>query len=839
MKHLSLFFVTTLLVMFSQTGISQIIYSDNFDHSNLTIEPTTNVTPTLSNNNLTLSGNGSTEAFEAIGYAIHNEGTGININVQSSPVLYIRAKGTNNPLFRIDMQDEGGFTTNNQTTSIELTENFQTFELNFTNKFQDGGFGGPCAKEDAPCPVDPTNIKQLLFFIQPNIGNYNGTIEIDWISIGASLDAPSVPTEFDIRYNQVSYLTGRDKFINIVTYQNTFADKSYSVTNSQGTEILSGTTSASRFWDDSREHIATVDVSSIDTEGTYTFSIAEKQIDFKVSKDGYADLREETFKYYYYNRASTALDAAHAGQYARPAGHPDTRVFVHSSAASAARPEGFEISSPKGWYDAGDYNKYIVNSGISTYTLLAAYEHYKEYYDKTTFSIPEEGGNIPDILDETIWNLDWMLTMQDPNDGGVYHKLTDKLFSANVMPNGYTADRFVVQKTTSAALNFAAVTAVASRLFKEFEADKPGYSLQLLQASESAYAWAKANPSIFYVQPDDIKTGEYGDRNVNDEFQWAAVELFITTKQNVYKNDIDVNNIFGGVPEWPYVSPLALVSIAHHNSSLAAASINVQPTNKQLTDTADEIRDAINGSPMKVGMNGSFKSFVWGSNGNAGNQLFILIRAFELTGDESYLDAAFVGMDYIFGRNGTGFSFVTGFGDKTPQNPHHRISFADGIDAPLPGMIVGGPQPGQEDNEAGRCPGYPNNNPASSYLDEYCSFSTNEITINWNAPLVYVMNALHFYQNEENILSVDDVTTPSEELVSVYPNPTNNVLNIRVASNVGDASVTLYNVQGKQLHTQSVESNITRLEIANMTAGIYVAKIVADNKTYIKKIIKN
>jgi endoglucanase len=52
-------------------------------------------------------------------------------------------------------------------------------------------------------------------------------------------------------------------------------------------------------------------------------------------------------------------------------------------------------------------------------------------------------------------------------------------------------------------------------------------------------------------------------------------------------------------------------------------------------------------------------------------------------------------------------------------------------------MLVGGPQPGWQD----KC-SYPSRLPAKSYLDDWCSYSTNEVAINWNAPLVYVLAAL-------------------------------------------------------------------------------------------------
>ena len=83
-------------------------------------------------------------------------------------------------------------------------------------------------------------------------------------------------------------------------------------------------------------------------------------------------------------------------------------------------------------------------------------------------------------------------------------------------------------------------------------------------------------------------------------------------------------------------------------------------------------------------------------------------------------------------------SFVTGVGAKTPMFPHHRPSAADTIVAPVPGLLVGGPNPGQQDH----CPGYPSSLPALSYVDAQCSYASNEIAINWNAPIAYLSAAI-------------------------------------------------------------------------------------------------
>ncbi len=543
----------------------------------------------------------------------------------------------------------------------------------------------------------------------------------------------------DIRLNQLGYAIGKTKIVSINSAK-VISNLHYRIKNKKGDVVKKGVIVKSQFWKDASEYVGTIDFSEINEEGEYVLVIGDKQKSIRVSSSIYKEAAKDVFKYYYYSRSGIEIKKEFGGKWARPLAMLDTKAKVHSSAATKKRPEGTVISASKGWYDAGDYNKYVVNSGITTYTLLSAYENYKAYYKQRKFNIPETNNNLPDILDEVIWNLDWMLAMQDPNDGGVYHKLTGLKFSGVIMPKDYKLDRYVVKKSTGAALNFAAVTAVAARIFREFKKEKPGYSTRLINASKKAYAWAKQHPNVYFLNPKGVKTGQYEDSNVLGEFQWAAVELFITTKDTMYKKDINIKSISNKVPWWQDTSALALYSILHFEKELTK-ELNVLLAKEKLLNKARNLKNRIEKSPMRIAM--SAQDYLWGSNGVAGNQLLYLIKAYEVSKDNSFLEVAFAGTDYLLGRNGLGVSFITGLGEKASKNPHHRISEVDKIQQAIPGMVVGGPQPGQQD----KCK-YLSKMPAKSYSDTWCSYASNEVAINWNAPMVYVMNALHYYQTK-------------------------------------------------------------------------------------------
>ncbi|QIX60120.1 cellulase [Hymenobacter sp. BT18] len=490
------------------------------------------------------------------------------------------------------------------------------------------------------------------------------------------------------------------------------------------------------------------DFSAFQAAGTYSVQVPGIGLShpFQVRGQVHAEVARAALKSYYFQRASTALPPRYAGQWSRSAGHPDTAVLVHPSAASVARPSGTVLHSPRGWYDAGDYNKYVVNSGITLGTLLALYEDFPAYCERLRTNIPESTNQLPDVLDESLWNLRWLLSMQDPHDGGVYHKLTNASFDAMVMPAAARSPRYLVQKSTAATLDFAAVMAQASRITRRFAAQVPGLADSCLRAATSAWQWAEAHPQLHYRQAEInrkaapvISTGEYGDEDLSDEALWAATELYITTGQAAYFEAMQpALRQAPAVPSWGQVQALAFYTLARFRPQLPThTQQELKFVDQQLLALADTLVAGGAQRPYQTPMGHRLSDFNWGSNANAANQGVVLIQAFRLSGNRQYLRAALDNLDYLLGRNATGYSFVTGFGSKPPQFPHHRPSAADNVVAPVPGLLVGGPNPGRQDG----CQ-YPSQQPDQAYVDQLCSYASNEVAINWNAPLVYLSSAL-------------------------------------------------------------------------------------------------
>ena len=357
----------------------------------------------------------------------------------------------------------------------------------------------------------------------------------------ASCGMRDLPLIDSIRFNQLGFYPLEEK---IAVYTDQTPAHEFLVRDVEsGKVIYSSVVSAPRSSVFSDKHTYVLDFSSVESSGKYRLELPGigRSDEFEINSSVLSEVAKAGVKAFYFHRASTPIEEQYAGKWNREAAHIDDKILVHSSAASSSRPEGAVISSSKGWYDAGDYNKYIVNSGFTVAILLSLYEDYSEQLNGLNMNIPESKNSTPDLLDEIHWNLDWMLTMQDPKDGGVYHKLTNPVFEGFITPIECKQQRYVVAKSVTATLDFAASMAQASRIFQAFNNDYPGFADKALAASEKAFAWALNHSESFYRQGEfnkifkpEIKTGEYGDRSVEDEFFWASTELYITTRKSEY-----------------------------------------------------------------------------------------------------------------------------------------------------------------------------------------------------------------------------------------------------------------------------------------------------------------
>ncbi|MCU0431433.1 MAG: glycoside hydrolase family 9 protein [Cytophagaceae bacterium] len=764
------------------------------------------------------------------------------IDVTNYPFIKVDVRSAAAFNLRIDLTDVNGKSTNGQAFTIAIAGDNQWHTYTF-------GYAGRFTQSwPAADVVDPAAIDELAIFVNPGGSAFNSTFYMDNLLVGSATGITPPPTS--IRHNQVGFYPNMEKKVVVVSAA---ASPFYVVSEDKQDTLYTGTLGNSNSWSASGESVRIANFSPFTTPGSYFVLIPNIGYShpFQIKDQVMLGLAKGSLKSFYFQRCSSPIVAPYGSPWTRSLGHPDNNVLIHNSATSPYRATGSTIDGSGGWYDAGDFNKYVVNSGIATHEMLATYEYYKTMLDTLDANIPESGNQVPDILDEIRWQMKWLLKMQDPYDGGVYFKLTSPFFDGTIMPSASVQARYVLRKTTAASLDFAAVCAQAARVYKGYETEFPGFADSCINAAVKAWKWARRNPSIRYIQSQmanpAINTGEYGDANFSDEFHWAAMELYITTKVDSFYTLAGALPTLN-VPGWGDVKTLAYISLTLHKKNLTSIADTVTIKNRLLS-LANGLRSRSLNSAYQIPMTDS--DFYWGSNGGAANQGVILLSVFEFTRDSSYLRAALSSLDYLLGRNATNFCFVTGFGNKSPVNIHHATSGADNVSDPIPGLLAGGPNTDAQ-TDCGAAV-YPSSTfKALSYTDSYCSYSTNEVAINWNAPLTFLSmgmeavlkgikaSAPNVTVSPTDIATIQEITeviAPSDlaRALVVYPNPSAGL--VMVSSAIELDQIRLLNAQGMVLATLELTSNSASFDVSSLPAGLYYVQVERNGISYHQKLM--
>ncbi|MFP4013699.1 MAG: glycoside hydrolase family 9 protein [Chitinispirillaceae bacterium] len=559
-----------------------------------------------------------------------------------------------------------------------------------------------------------------------------------------------------IRINQIGYYENAPKVVLVADS----IEGEFFLVDTEGKVVFNGELEPQGKWDISGETLSRGDFSRFAKSGTYRIYISSLGLspEFKIDEKLYGPAFKSSLKSFFYQRASMDLDSAYAGVWARKAGHPDTACVLHESTGK----KGI-ISSPKGWYDAGDFGKYVVNAGITTGTLLSLYERFPGLVRDDFTGIPEGQNSKSDLLDEIKYELDWLKTMQD-EDGGVFFKLAGLSWPGIIMPHQDTLGRYIIGKSTTSTLCFAAVMAQAGRLFVEYDS---AYAKDCLERAKRAYRWAEGNPAV--REPEEQGgSGGYGvlqhgwidttcagsqylvsgDGAYKDEFLWAAAELYISSGDEKYGSDVEKGiseMTFIDVPAWWDLQGMAYYSLLTASNSLKE---NIKDTvRNRILSVAEKHRAIINGNPYQI----PYECFFWGSNASFMNIGTLFSYAYELTGDSAYFDALTRTVDYVFGKNPIGISYVTGHGHKYPRFVHHRQCGADGVEEPIAGFLTGGPNSLRQDDVEKVSWGakYIHHEPARSYVDDDKSYASNEVAINWTSSLVHCLGYLYAKERSE------------------------------------------------------------------------------------------
>jgi len=549
-----------------------------------------------------------------------------------------------------------------------------------------------------------------------------------------------------IHNNQLGYVSTAEKVATVVSTSP--SPLSWQLKNNSGTVVQSGQTIVSGNDAPSGDATHLIDFTAYEQSGDgYRLWVGTAAGPaFSIGGDSYAELRRDALRFFYYQRASQAISSSYSegSAYARAAGHTDASISCTSSAECS-----YDLDTRFGWYDAGDYGKYVVNGGISLWTLLNLYERTAHLgtdlgaLGDSKNNIPESGNGVSDLLDETKTEIRFMLGMQVPEgqplEGMAHHKVHSDGWDTIPVAPADALPHFLRPPSTAATLNLAATAAQCARIYESID---PTLATQCLSAAKSAYAAAKLHPDVYAPTDDDNGGGNYSDADVSDEFYWAAAELYITTGGQKYLEDVFASDHHAKPPgggaalSWPTTATLGMISLATVPSELNAAEVEAVRAALVLR-AQDDLELATHGYGTSI------NEFYWGSNSSVLNASLVHAVAYDLTGDADYRAAALAGLDYVLGRNPLGQSYVSGYGVSPFKNAHHRtwaVGFNASWPAPPPGVLAGGPNQTLDGLSSSTISslGLTGCSPSACWADYAPGYSLTEVTVNWNAPLAWL-----------------------------------------------------------------------------------------------------
>jgi endoglucanase len=539
-----------------------------------------------------------------------------------------------------------------------------------------------------------------------------------------------------IKLDQVGYPTDAPKIAVVSAPAETFVVKRAR----DNATVFQGNLSGRATDGNSGDTVEAADFSGLQQPGTYYLEVPGqgRSWTFSIAPDVFYRTYYLAMRAFYGQRCGTAVDMGpEFPEYTHAACHLEGKF--HPSSGKQGRRDNVG-----GWHDAGDYGRYMVNSGITTGTILWAWEMFGPKLRGIKLNIPESGNGTPDILNEARWNLEWMLEMQD-DDGGAWHKQTSERFCHFVMPEDDHLPSEVIgtgkppYKGTCATADLAAVAAIAARVYQPFD---KSFAARNLRAAQQAWAWAQRYPDATFVKnPPGISTGEYGDADCGDEQVWAAAELWRTTGEGQY-NRYFLDHYAKYLPTlraldtdtWRVVAPMGLWAYALAARPDADSHALAEVRDAALA-AAHEVVERTRRNPYHVSL--VAEDYHWGSNGLAGNYGMELLIANALSPDRTFVETALDNLHYLLGRNTFSISWVTQVGEHPFRHPHHRPSGAGHHPQPWPGLLSGGPNADRQDAVLQALPR--NLPPAKVYSDEQGSYASNEICINWQAMLVFLL----------------------------------------------------------------------------------------------------
>ncbi|HEY8471888.1 MAG TPA: glycoside hydrolase family 9 protein [Natronosporangium sp.] len=406
------------------------------------------------------------------------------------------------------------------------------------------------------------------------------------------------------------------------------------------------------------------------------------------------------------------------------------------SALTDGQDVGLDLTG--GWYDAGDHVKFGFPLA-STVTMLAwgAVEYRSAY---------QSSGQLTHLLNNLRWVNDYFIKAHpSPNVlyGQVGNGQADHAWwgPAEVMPMARPAYRIDASCGGSdLAAETAAAMAASSMVFQPTDA---AYANTLRTHAEQLYNFADTVRRPYHECITDATSFYRSWSGYHDELVWGAIWLYRATGNAEYlakaeqyydnlsnENQTDIKS-YRWTHDWDDKAYGSYVLLA----MLTGDQRYIDDANRWL----DFWTVGVNGQRVTYSPGGQAWLSQWGSLRYTANTAWIALLYSDWLDDperaDRYHDFGVRQINYILGQNPRNSSYMIGFGNNPPRNPHHRTahgSWLDKIDDPeisrhiLYGALVGGPSSAND-----------------QYTDDRSDFVMNEVANDYNAGLTSALARMY------------------------------------------------------------------------------------------------
>jgi endoglucanase len=363
-----------------------------------------------------------------------------------------------------------------------------------------------------------------------------------------------------------------------------------------------------------------------------------------------------------------------------------------------------------GWHDASDYLQYLPTSANAVYQMLYAYTKSPEVYGDLFDATGRPGKNgVPDILDEALWGIEWLLKM-NPDSAEMYNQIADDrdhrgfrlptldtvsygnglyrpVYFVTGKPQGLAKHKNRTEGVSSTAGKFASAFAIASRVFGEKD---PDLAKVLGDKAREAFAFGLTDLGATQTAC-NVSPYFYEEDNYVDDLQLAAYELFALTGDSAYLVQADYWGTLEPITPWivkdtaRHYQYYPFVNMGHANMALSESTYS-EKFLTYMRKGLGILKGRRAGDPFRVTI-----PFTWCSSNFVNAALTQHLIYAEATGDTQFKEEEAALRDWLFGCNPWGTSMICGYpeGGDSPMLPHSAFTLHLGVTTA--GGLIDGP----------------------------------------------------------------------------------------------------------------------------------------------------